>query len=232
MIWWRSPSWRLAHPWVQASPVFVTLLALGVGWLLWPPAVAGDLLGLVGIGLMLSGLAAETQARLKARWSGHRGWYAIVGPRAWLARQLQALGYTAPIPGPIWELHVIDTERWIAETPAESAQHFRQALTIDLSQWIATAPQNVTLAVVTFNHPTLADREGIAAAGGTVLPGTFAPSIARHFTPRVMRRIQRHMFGGIVSDRPRTDPATWSVWVIPPRLQGTESSPARIPGHR
>jgi len=218
MVWWRSPSWRLAHPWVQASPVIVTLLALGIGWGVWPPAVTGDLLGLVGIGLMLSGLMAEASARMRARRAGHRGWYAIVGPQVWLARQLRALGYRSPIPGPVWELHVMDTERWIAETPERAARDFRQALTADLRRWIADAPSDVTLAVVTFNHPTTADAEAILAAGGLVLPGTFTPSIAHHFTPRVMRRIQRHMFGGIVSNRPRTDPATWSVWVIPPRV--------------
>lgn len=214
MTYWRSPTWRLAYPWAQAVPVLVTLVGLGAG-LLWPAWTMLDLLGLVGLGVMLAGLLGESRARIRARRAGHRGWYAVVGPRRWLAGRLRMLGYTAPVPGPVWELHVRDTERWADTPPAAAARAFRAALTADLAAWVTAKPPAVTLVVVTFNHPSPADQACIAQAGGRILSGPLAPAVARHFTPRRMRRVQRAMFGGVVSDRPRTDPATWTTWVVP-----------------
>ena len=229
MSYWRSPSWRLAYPWLMASPVVLTALAVGIS-VVWPPAAAADGVGLVALAIMLAGLLSESAARWRARRHGHRGWYALPAPWAWFLRRLRAQGNAGPIPGPIWELHVRDTERWRAATPQAAAALFRAALSADLAAWAAAVPPTVTLAVVTFNYPSARDRAVIAHAGGVVLAGPLVPAVARHFTARRMRRIQRWMFGGVVSTRSRTRPDQWSTWVLPARALYATSAQALPPG--
>jgi hypothetical protein len=203
----QAPTWRLAHP---AVFWLVCAAALGLAALWWPGGVA-LLLG------VLASLGAERWYRHRALRTGHPARWVIPTSRRWWSRRLTALGVPALPSGRVWEMHVADGVRWAGAPPAAAAARFRQAYAADMRDWITARPPGVALVCSTFNRLTPEEVALIGAAGGTVASGAIHPRLPATMTPRAYRRLQRRMFGGVVSPTIRTDSARWTTWVVPPR---------------
>lgn len=199
---WHSPAWRLTH----AARVW---WGLGVSLLLGPLAP-------VALLALTASLVREWVWRHRATRAGCRARWVVPAPEAWWGARLAALGIRLP-PGPVWEMHVHDAHRWSGDSPGEAAARFRVAYTVDMLAWFAARPSHVTLVCTTFNRLTDAERAAITTAGGTVVPGALHPRLAAIMRPAAYRRLQRRLFGGIVSTTVRHDPARWTTWMVPPR---------------
>ena len=198
---WHSPAWRLAHP----ASLWV---GLGASLLLGPLAP-------VALTALVASLVREWVWRHRATRAGCWARWVIPAPEAWWGARLAALGILLP-PGPVWEMHVHDTHRWPGRWPREAADRFRAAYTADMLAWFAARPPDVTVVCTTFNRLTPAERAAIRAAGGAVVPGALHPRLAATMHPPAYARLQRRLFGGVVSTTVRHDPARWTTWMVPP----------------
>jgi len=203
----QAPAWRTAHPWAFPLACAASVAAALV-W--WP-------VGLAGLGLIVASLAAESWWRRFAVRAGCTARWVIPTSRRWWAHRLRRLGLPPLPPGPVWEIHVQDARRWPGTTPAAAAQTFRAAYRTDMAYWLAHRPPGVSVVSSSFNRPTLAEIDQIVAAGGALAPGAIHPRLAAVMTPAAYGRLQRRMFGAVVSTTRRTDPAQWTTWVVPPR---------------
>lgn len=201
----QSGPWRVAYP-----------VALGCGLAasaglaaVWPP------LGVVALGWWLAQLLAPWAWRAVARRQGFHARWVIPGPAGWWRRRLAPLGLVVP-PGPVWEMHAVDSGRW-AGSPPMAARAFRAAYTADMQRLVATVPPGVTVVCSTFNRLTPEERDWITAQGGTLTVGAVHPRLASVMTPRAYQALQRALFGGVVSRTRRDDPACWTTWLIPAR---------------
>lgn len=207
-----APAWRLAH---QGPLVGAAVLICGLG-----PTVGGPV-GTVASGLFAAwiggGVVLELRARVHARHLGYRARFWVAACPAWWERRTRAWR-PAPWPaGPVWELHANDAGRWRDRTPTAAARAFRQVYTAEMARLIRERPPTVSLACSTFNRLSPAEAALIREAGGWIGPGPVHPALPSRVRPAVYRRLQRRLFGGVVSTRPRHVPAAWTTWIIPPR---------------
>jgi hypothetical protein len=209
---WISPAWRLSRP---RGLLPALAVAAGVAAFCGPVGVVGGAAVLLWIG---AGLTAELAARARARRRGYRARFWVPVPAAWWRRALrQRFGYTLPPCRAVWELHADDAGRWRAATPADAARAFRAAYTAETLRLLADRPPGVALVSSTFNRLRPAEVAAITAAGGRCFPGPVDPRLPRRVPPRAYARLQRRLFGGVVSARRRDTPAAWTTWVVPPR---------------
>ncbi|PSR19882.1 MAG: hypothetical protein C7B45_17750, partial [Sulfobacillus acidophilus] len=95
--------------------------------------------------------------------------------------------------------------------------HFRTAFTADFFRWVEERPDHRALVLSTFNHLTAAEVAQLRAVQAWIGSGAIHPRLARLADAHRMESTQRRMFGGVVSRRDRTNPATWTTVYIPPR---------------
>jgi hypothetical protein len=209
---WVSPAWRLSRP---PGLLPAAALACGLGVLAGPGGAVWGGLGLLWIG---GGVGAELVARVQAARRGYRARFWVPAPASWWRGVLRRrFGYVLPPGCRVWELHANDAARWRAATPAAAAQAFRTAYTAETLRLLAERPPSVALVSSTFNRLRPTELAAIQAAGGTVFRGPIATGLPRRVPPAAYARLQRRLFGGVVSARRRDTLAAWTTWVVPPR---------------
>lgn len=208
----RSALWRHAHaPWRWA--VYGTGFALGLtAW--WP-------IGLMALWVSALGdtalIGAEAWAKRTARRHGYQVLFVLPCPPHWAARRLQALGYAGPVASRLWEMHVMDDRRWSAPTAKEAVRAFRQAYTAERLRWLDERPAGVGVIVTTYNRLPAEEVAALQDRGAWIVHGALHPRIARSAHRWRVAQAQRRLFGQVVSERNRTDPAAWTTAYVPPR---------------
>lgn len=198
----RSVLWRQSHP---VAVMFIVLSVTGIA------ALTGAFWLFIGL---VWWLFQETGDRWQAGRQGYRARFWTRAPGHWVRRRWRQIGGHPLPPGPIWEIHAQDQRRWTG-SPPEAAQAYRAAYAQEMAQLIVHRPPIVTLCCTTFNRLTPEEVQTLQKAGGQILPGPLHPRLPHLFSPRTVRRIQRRMFGAVVSTTVRTDPRRWTTWVVP-----------------
>lgn len=211
-LWTAAPAWRLSH---QRALIGATGLVCGLGPAFGGPV--GQALALLWAGFLGGGLVLELRARARAHRLGYRARFWVAASPAWWARRTRGFCPVPWPPGPVWELHADDAGRWRDASPALAARAFRRAYTAEMARLIAERPPTVTLCCSTFNRLTAEDQALIRGAGGFIGSGPVHPALPAHMRPTAYRRLQRRLFGGVVSTRARHRPEAWTTWVIPGR---------------
>lgn len=203
-----SALWRHSHRWAYAVWL-IGGFAVGMGW---PTA---------GIVLLWGGFACvlwELAARRLAWRHGYSVLYVLPSPAAWITRRLKALGYAGPVARRVWEMHVNETVAWHhLGDPGTAVERFRVAYTRDRLRWLQERPDDVGLIITTFNRLPADELAALQAAGAWVVAGPLDARIPSAAQATRQRTTQRRMFGRIVSDRDRTDPAQWTTIYVPAR---------------
>ena len=200
--------WRQSHPWFIPASLSMSVLLSLTPW--------GYAIGVLLMGGIALALLTEWWARWQAIRRGYRARFWVAAPPRWVEYLLQHHGYTGPpLHRTVWEVHAQDQRHWPGRTPKEAAHHYRTAYTSEFTRLITERPPDVTLICTTFNHLLDVERTLIAAHHGWWCSGALHPALPHAFSPLVMRHTQRRMFGGVVSNRVRTDAANWVIWVIP-----------------
>lgn len=218
MAYLFSALWRQSHPGaVRAWLGLSTLIGMTPYWAV----------GLTSLWLGLLCVLWEPIAQWWARQLGHRVWFVLPSPPGWSSRQLRSLGYVGPVASRLWEIHVQERRRWDGETPTAAAALFRVTFTHDLFRWIEARPAHVAVLLSTFNtlHPDEVVR--LQGAHAWIGAGALHPRLAHLTDAHRMVATQRRMFGGVVSRRDRTNPATWTTVYIPPRITRGDELTAR-----
>ena len=201
----QSPTWRVAHPCAWA-----VWLGLVVGaTVVWAP------LALTVLGWLLAQLLAEAVWRVHAARRGFRAQWVIPGPARWWRPRLRALGIPLP-PGPVWEMHAVDTHRWPG-SPQEGAGVFRRAYTTEMYRWTSARPPTVSLVCSTFNRLRAEEVDWIRDHDGWIAARAIHPTLPRAIGPSAYARLQRRLFGGVASIARVDDPGRWTTWVLPAR---------------
>ena len=203
-----SALWRQSHPWaVRAWLGLSILMGLTAAWQL----------GILSLWLGLCCALWEPFAQWRADRCGHRVWFVLPSPAKWCQRQLRQLGYSGPVASSLWEIHVQERQIWLGESPHDAARHFRTAFTADFFRWVEERSDHRALVLSTFNHLTSAEVTQLRAVRAWIGSGAIHPRLPQLADVHRMESTQRRMFGGVVSHRDRTNPATWTTVYIPPR---------------
>lgn len=211
---WRHPH---VHGGVLYRGYFSAVLVTGLGVMTVVPWLGLIWIATWGMGGALA-MSWEAVARALSYRRGFRVLYVLPSPPRWVARRLRALGFAGPVAAHLWEMHVNESIRWRRGGHVrEAVSRFREAYTADRIRWLRERPDYVGLVICTFNRLPEAELAALQAAGAWVFAGPLHPRIPQVVTPRRQRTTQRRMFGRVVSDRDRTDPAGWTTVYVPPR---------------
>lgn len=205
----RSALWRQSLPGGLIGPLVVGTLLLQFPILRWG--------GFLLLGSWLVGMLYEVGARRWALAHGYRALFVLPSGTRWVARRLQTLGYEGPVAHHLWEMHVIETRRWISLGRGNAVRMFRTAYTQDRLAWLDARPPNVGVVFTTFNRLPADELVGLVAREAWIHAGPLHPRLPRLASPHRVLATQRRMFGCVVSRHDRTRANEWMTVYVPPR---------------